>query len=150
MRSVTPFLSRSNSTARLMYRHTLSVFTSHWASISRSMVATVAPILIGPTPWPAWMASTGPSGTCTVLAGTGATAALAATGASAAARALDIAEGEVFGDSSAFVAVLQPQTEVAKMKLRVNQAVHERMKPPGPEPLARPKHAPLSRATVGI
>ncbi len=31
----------------------LSVFTSQGASIKRSMVATVAPSRIGPTPWPA-------------------------------------------------------------------------------------------------
>jgi hypothetical protein len=46
-----------------MYRHIVSLATSHGASMSRSIVARVAPNRIGPRPWPARIARIGPLGT---------------------------------------------------------------------------------------
>ncbi len=75
------------------------------------------------------MASTGPSGSCTVLRGAGASGTLGVAAAraltSGAADALPVADGWGFAGD------LQAHAEEAKAKASINRAVHERLKPPG-------------------
>ncbi len=77
------------------------------------------------------MASTGPSGICTVLRGAGA-GALGRTGALgvAAGATVAIADAEASAAGWLFGFDLQLHAEATKAKPSINRAGHERMKPP--------------------